>query len=118
MVNKKNDALSKSSEFITQNLDMTTDMLPDNLLNLWVVKDESDIKEQYSVFMFAYTLYLSKKHEGKEVELRVDELNSLFESFQVILSMEELRRNSLINCNKVKLFDFDNYEHLEFHVDV
>lgn len=34
MVNKKNDALSKSSEFITQNLYMTTDMLPDDLLNL------------------------------------------------------------------------------------
>ncbi|NMA74240.1 MAG: hypothetical protein GX963_08810 [Bacteroidales bacterium] len=109
--------MSKSSEFITRNLDITTDMLPDDLLSLWVVQDKKDIEEQYNIFMFAYTLYLSQKNEGKEVELSVDELNSLFESFQVILSMEELRRKSLLNCNKVKLFDFDNYENLEFCID-
>lgn len=118
MAKKKTDPFEESCKFIIKNLDITTDQLPDDLLDYWSVKDEDDTQTQFDIFVCAYTLFTARKQGHGNVTLDVDKLNSLFENFQAIIALEKLSRKMPIKHKKIKIFDFDDYNGtLELDID-
>lgn len=117
MAKKQNILLKKSCEFIICNLDITTDLLPDEMLDYWSVKDENDSQDQFNVFLCAYTLYAARKQGHGDVTLEPEKLDPLFENFQAILALEKINRILPLNSEKKKIFDFDSYDgKLNFHI--
>lgn len=104
-----------SFKFIENNLDSTFDAIPDFLLDLWtlddgngIIDDAGDKCDEFTFFLYAFLLY--KKRQGlKSFAQDQDELDRLFDVFQMILGMAIISRNTDIKVKPIKMFDFDNY---------
>lgn len=113
---KRNEKLYQESfDFISQNLNVTTDQIPDHLLQYWI---SSDIEKQpfgnnkdyaqLGVFMIGFSANEVRKGN---ITYQVDEdtVHSIFMRYQYILNMEDLRRKIEISFEPIRIFDFDSY---------
>ncbi len=112
-----NDLLIKESvDFISNNLDILSDKIPNHLFLFWLVTDEEtiiDIEDTHQWTVFMYSLLKYKQTQGlPKFEIEINVLMSLFQTWQIILSCEEIRRFTDIKTKPFKLFDYDNYTNM------
>lgn len=113
---KTNESLYQESfDFIRQNLNVTTDQIPDHLLQYWISPDiekqtfgNNKDYAQLGVFMIGFSANELRKGN---IAYQVDEetIHNIFMRYQYILNVEDLRRKINIGFDPIRVFDFDNY---------
>lgn len=104
------DQLQQSFLLVSKNIDITTDKIPDDLLQAWSV-DLFDLEAlsnlsldipQVALFFFAYGEY--QKHKGAElIKFDTEELAILYGKYQILLSYALEDRSEAY-----RIFDFDD----------
>lgn len=112
----KNPAHTKESyDLITKNLFVTSDEIPDYLMNHWINwSGETNFNEdkdqvEWVIFIFAFVLYNQKKGKTK-FNMSIEKLEETFQSWQAILMFFQMSRMEDMETIPVKIFDFDNYD--------
>ena len=109
----------KSFDYISENLNVSFDEIPMELINYWIIDDPNSLLDsnfeldedshQFTVFLFAYMMVLSENGKNK-VKLNENEILSKYHLFQVLLSMRKLHEITDLKFDKFKLFGFKNYD--------
>lgn len=101
-------------KLISDNPNLTTDKIPNHLLESWLSDDVIVItgnKQPYfavSIFQLVHDEYLCRK--GIENEPDSKTIEHRFNLFQYILALESIHRQLPINLRPVQIGDFDNYD--------
>lgn len=104
----------ESFKLITDNPNLTTDKIPNHLLEAWLSDDVIVITETekhyfaVSIFHLVHDEYLCLK--GIETDPDSKTIEHRFNTFQHILALEFVHRQHPINLHPVRIGDFDNYE--------
>ena len=100
---------------------LTTDLLPDECLNVWAA---NHISEAYQNKLgFSFFMLLFNAHKAKELDLinkdinsykvsydsDIEELNTYYKKFQQILMAEQICRQLKIKMNPIMIFDIAHY---------
>lgn len=104
----------ESFQLMTENPGLTTDKIPNNLLEAWL-SDEviviTETEQPYfavSIFHLIHDDYLIRKGITTEPDDNV--LKNRFDTFQYILALEFVNRQVPIKLYPVSIFDFDSYD--------
>lgn len=99
----------ESFSLITNNPNLTTDKIPQNLLDAWTSDDVIFVTEKvqqrfgFAIFELIYDFY-------EDTDLTsLNTLKSRYDAFQNILIHELINRHVNINLQPVKLFDISSY---------
>lgn len=104
----------ESFKLITDNPNLTTDKIPNHLLEAWLSDDViviTDAEQPYfavSIFHLVHDEYLCLK--GIETDPDSKTIERRFNTFQYILALESVHRQHPINLHPVRIMDFDNYD--------
>lgn len=115
----KSPLFKESIDYISQNLQVLSDKIPNHLLDYWILQNnnlgETEDNPEFGVFMYALLKY--KRAKGiNEFEVPTDELIELFQSWQMSLAVIEVNNKTEFDIKPFKLFDFDNLRDLEVTV--
>lgn len=104
----------ESFELITDNPNLSTDKIPDHLLEAWLSDEVIVITESeqpyfaVSIFHVAQDEYLSRKGITTDPDEQIQKHR--FDIFQYILALESVNRQFPIKLRPVQILDFDNYD--------
>lgn len=99
----------ESFSLITNNPNLTTDKIPQNLLEAWVTDDIIFVTEEVQQrFSFAIFELIHDFYEDTDFT-SLNTLKSRYDIFQNILIHELINRHVNINLHPVKLFDISSY---------
>lgn len=99
----------KSLSLITNNPNLTTDKIPQNLLDAWTSDDVIFVTEKVQQrFSFAIFELIHDFYEDTDLS-SLNTLKSRYDTFQNILIHELINRHVNINFHPVKLFDISSY---------
>ena len=110
----------ESIEFISNNINVPTAEIPEQLLEYWHTPEEitnsfKQVSNLRSFLIFQYALEAYYKTLGKEIDLSPIEGIGLFEQFQLIIRVA-LGKEKAVKINAIDLFDFDNYSKLNITI--
>ena len=103
----------ESFKLIIDNPNLTTDKIPNHLLEAWLSDDViviTNTEQSYfavSIFHLVHDVYLCLK--GIETDPDSKTIERRFNTFQYILALESVHRQYPINLHPVQIGDFDNY---------
>ena len=99
----------KSFSLITNNPNLTTDKIPQDLLDAWTSNDILFVTEKVQQrFSFAIFELIHDFYEDTDLT-SLNTLKSRYDTFQDILIHEQINRQVNINLHPVKLFDISSY---------
>lgn len=104
----------ESFKLITDNPNLTTDKIPNHLLEAWLSDDViviTDAELPYfavAIFHLVHDVYLCFK--GIEAAPDNKTIERRFNNFQYILALESLHRQHPFNLHPFRIGDFDNYD--------
>lgn len=104
----------ESFKLITDNPNLTTDKIPNHLLEAWLSDDViviTNTEQPYfavSIFHLVHDEYLSLK--GIKTDPDSKTIERRFNTFQYILALESVHRQHPINLHPVRIMDFDDYD--------
>lgn len=99
----------ESFSLITNNPNLTTDKIPQNLLDAWTSNDVIFVTEKVQQrFSFAIFELIHDFYEDTDLT-SLNTLKSRYDTFQNILIHELINRHVNINLHPVKLFDISSY---------
>lgn len=102
---KHNNSIHQETiNFVSNHRHATSDLIPEHLLNNWLVKDETELEDRLKLFS---DIHSTLKPSGIEKDRQVE----YFYKFQIFLQLEFILRTLQfpIEVERVKIFDFDNY---------
>lgn len=105
--------LELSFSFISENVNVLSDEIPDYLIDYWTL-DEFNLETVEGVPQFTIFFYSLLKYKWlqdiKEFKMPIDDIYNLFKKWQTFLVALNLELKTDVVVKPFKLFDFDNYE--------
>ncbi|MDE1206392.1 hypothetical protein [Tenacibaculum larymnensis] len=119
----KNEILLRESfRYIDNNPNALSNEIPNEFIDFWMVEDihnfnleETGDTNQGAVFM--YSLIKQKSEKGlTEFSIEPEKLMKMYQDWQLVLITISLNNLTDLSFEPFKVFDFDNFNKLEFIV--
>lgn len=98
---------------ITENPNLTTDKIPNNLLEVWLSDDAAfggdDDQQTFATAVFEIVIEDQMERKGETIPPDDKTLRYRFGMFQYILALEFINRQLPIKLRPVYIFDFKSY---------
>lgn len=110
------DLARESYDFISKNIDITSDKVPDHLRMIWMVSDierclDEGFENTFQWILFMYVLLKSKIMHGiSEVTVTPQELCDKYINWQIMLAAADVNARTEVNILPFKMFDIDNFK--------
>lgn len=110
-MNERDKALKESFDFISSNLNINFDEIPQDLVRSWSYDFKSGDERQYEFAwtIFTYVLLCAKKSKGVfEFSESEERLTKLFSDWQLCLSLVEINAVTDLKVHPFNIFDVEN----------